>query len=264
MRAFQRWIANHPRLCKFIMAFVVTLLCYILLDPNTFSFSTRFLITFSLLFSGFLTINTMPDKLLREPLETLEQQCDPYPFLEEMERQMSLVQENFQGQLTSINYAMALVQTGQNEKALETLESINIDRFPTASPFAKFVYYNNLCDVMMRMERFAEADIWYRKAQSIFQDLPNNKLKQRMDRTAQMNEIEALYRDQAYTTALRKLSRIPCNTQRSLMEAALLAARCNMGLEEYDKAREKLQYVIDHGNRLACVDEAKRLLEKLP
>ena len=264
MKRVQRWIANHPRLCKFVMAFSITLLCYVALDPNTFSFGTRFLITFSLLFSGFLTINTMPERLMREPLEILEQQCNPYPFLEEMERQMPLIQENFQGQLTQINYAMALVQTGQNEKALETLESINIDRFPTASPFAKFVYYNNLCDVMMRMERYAEADIWYRKAQAIFQDLPNNKLKQRLDRTAQMNEIEALYRDQAYATALRKLARIPCNTQRSLMDAALLAARCNLGLEEHDKAREKLQYVIDHGNRLACVQEAKRLLEKLP
>lgn len=264
MKAIQRWIANHPRLCKFLMAFFVTFLCYALLDSNTFSFSSRFLITFSLLFSGFLTINTMPEQLMREPLEILEQQCDPYPFLEEMERQMPLIQENFQGQLTTINYAMALVQTGQNEKALETLESINIDRFPSASPFAKFIYYNNLCDVMIRMERFSEADIWYRKAQAIFQDLPNNKLKQRLDRTAQMNEIEALYRDQDYTAALRKLSRIPCITQRSLMEAALLAARCNLGLEESEKAREKLQYVIDHGNRLACAEEAKRLLEKLP
>lgn len=264
MKAIYRWITKHPRLSKYIAVFVVTVFCFVVLDPNIYSFGTRFLIIFCLLFSCLLTINTIPDKLLREPLEILEQQCDPYPFLEEMERQMSLIQENFQGQLTSINYAMALVQTGQNEKALETLESINIDRFPTASPFAKFIYYNNLCDVMMRMERFAEADIWYRKAQAIFQDLPNNKLKQRMDRTAQMNEIEALYRDQAYSTALRKLSRIPCNTQRSLMEAALLAARCNLGLEEYDKAREKLQYVIDHGNRLACVDEAKNLLEKLP
>lgn len=264
MKRIYRWIANHSRLSKFIMAFSITLLCYVALDPNTFSFGSRFLITFSLLFSGYLSINTMPERLMREPLDILEQQCDPYPFLEEMERQMPLIQDNFQGQLTTINYAMALAQTGQNEKALEVLESINIDRFPTASPFAKFVYCNNLCDVMMRMERFNEADIWYRKARDIYQDLPNNKLKQRFDRTAQMNEIEALYREQEYPTALRKLSRIPCQTQRALMDAALLAARCNLGLAEYDKAREKLQYVIDHGNRLACVDGAKNLLEKLP
>lgn len=264
MKSIRRWIANHPRPSKFMMAFFVTLICYIALDPNTFSFGSRFLITFSLLFSGYMTISTMPERLMKEPLDILENQCDPYPFLQELERQMGHIQDNFQGQLTTINYAMALVQTGRNEKALETLENLNIDRFPTASPFAKFIYYNNLCDVMTRLERFSEADIWHRKAQAIYQDLPNNKLKQKLDRTVQMNEIEALYREQEYTIALRKLSRIPCQTQRALMDAALLAARCNLGLEEYDKAREKLQYVIDHGNRLACAEQAKRLIANLP
>lgn len=264
MKTIQRWIADHPGPSKLIMAVMITVFCFIFLDPNVFSFGIRYLLIFLMLFSGYTFIGTMPDKLMHEPLEKLEQQCDPYPFLEEMERQMKNVKDNFQGQLTKINYAMALVQTGQNQKALDTLEAINIDQHPTASPFAKFIYYNNLCDVMTRMERFGEANAWYEKARTTYEALPDNKLKQKMDRTVQMNEIEYLYRDGDYAAALRKLSRIPCNTQRSLMEAALLAARCNIGLEEYDKAREKLQYVINNGNKLHAAVTARELLDTLP
>lgn len=264
MKSIYRWIAAHPRFSKFIIAFIITVLCFILLNPDVFSFFFRFLVVFISLFYGFLFVNTIPDRLLKEPLEILEHQCDPYPFLEEIERSLPAGKEDPHSQVTRINYAMALSQTGQYEKTLQVLQEINIDRFPATSPFIKFVYYNNLCDTLTRMERFEEAEIWYRKSRQIYEDLPNNKLKQRMDYTVQMNEIEALYREGDYASALRKLSWLSCKTQRSLMNAALLAARCNQKLEEYDKAREKLQYVIDHGNKLFAVEEAKQLLADLP
>lgn len=264
MKPIYRWIFNHDKLAKTILIILVTVLCYVLLDPMVYSFGIRFLITFTLLFSCFTFVGSMPDKLLREPLEILENQCDPYPFLAEIKLQFGSAQDNFRGQMTAINYAMALTQTGDVEKALEVLRGIDIERFPNTSPFAKYIYYNNLCDALTRLERFSEADEWYRKARELYHQLPENRLKKQLDRTVQMNEIEALYRDADYTCALSKLARIPCPTQRALMEAALLAARCNLRLDENDKAREKLQYVADHGNRLACAQEAKAILNNLP
>lgn len=263
MKNLFRWIAAHPKASKILLIVPLSVFCFFFLDPQIYSFGIRFLIIFSLLSSALMFVNTMPDKLMRKPLEQLEQECDPYPFLAELEIQVAKPQENFQGQMIQINYAMALVHTGQNEKALEVLESIHIDRFPSASPFAKFIYYNNLCDVMTRLGRFQEANIWYDKTCQIYQDLPDNRMKQRLDRTVEMNLIESLYRDGDYPTALRKLSRIPCPTQRSVMDAALLAAKCNLGLEEFDKAKEKLQYVIDNGNKLHCVSVARELLESI-
>ena len=264
MKSIYRWAANHPRFAKVIISVVITVFCFWALDPEIFSFFTRFLIVFLLLFNGYLFVNTIPEKLMREPLEILEQQCDPYPFLEEMERQMGLCQDNLQGQVTHINYAMALGQTGQYEKALGILEKINIDRFPVTSPFIKYIYYNNLCDTLTHLDRFVDAEIWHRKAAQIYADLPANKARQNLDYNSQMNEIEALYREGDYPAALRKLGWLTCKTQRSLMNAAFLAANCNLKLEEYDKAREKLQYVIDNGNKLYCVEKAKQLLSELP
>lgn len=261
MKSIFRLILAHPRPARFIMAVTVTSFCFFMLDPTVFSFGVRFLITFSLLFSSYTFLNSVSDLLLREPLEKLEQGCDPYPLLQEVEIQMKKVPDNFQGQMIQINYAMALVQTGSYDKALEILESMDMKKYP--NPIAKFIYYNNLCDLMTRLNRYPEADSLYRKSQEMLDSIANRRLRERLDRTVDMNAIEALYRDQDYVGALRRLARIPCPTPRSVVDAALLAARCNLGLEEWDKAKEKLQYVIDNGNRLYCVTEARQLLNNL-
>ena len=264
MKPIYRWIAAHPRLSKFVITAFITVLFFFLLDPNIFPFLLRFLIIFLSLVNGFLFVNTMPERLMKEPLEILEQQCDPYPLLAEMERQLPLCKEDLQGQLTRINYAMALSQTGQYETALQILEAIDIDRFPGTSPVVRYVYCNHLCDLLTRLDRFPEADGWYHRAQQIYEQIPGSRLKQRMEYNVTMNDIEALYREGDYASALRRLSRLSCKTQRSLMSAALLAARCNLKQEEYEKAREKLQYIITNGNKLFAVEEAKQLLSTLP
>jgi len=264
MKPIYRWIFNHSRLAHVILAVVVTVICYFGLDPAYFSFGLRFLITFSMLFSCYTLVGSVPELLLRKPLQILEQGCDPYPFLNELELHIGKVRVDAHGQMTYINYAMALVQTGQYEKALKILERIDINQFPNTPVIAKFIYYNNLCDVLTRLNRFEEADRWYQQGKDVYDSLPGNRMKQSLERTAEMNEIEYLYRDQDYAGALRRLAKIPCPTQRSLMEAALLAARCNLGLEEFSKAREKLNYVITHANRLGCVMDAKTLLDSCP
>ena len=261
MKPIYRWIFTHQKLTKAILAVLVTVLCFLVLDPENFSFGTRFLVIFSLLYSCYTFVSSASDLLLREPLEILEQNCDPYPLLEKVELHMCKLPAGFHGQMTRINYAMALVQTGDYEKALETLEAVDLEQMP--NPYAKFIYYNNLCDLMTRLDRYPEADDWYAKSQEILDGLPNGRLKSRLDRTVEMNAIEARFRDQDYVGTLRRLAKIPCPTPRSVAEAALLAARCNIALEEYDKAKEKLQYVIDNGNKLQCAAEARALLEKL-
>lgn len=261
MKSIYRCILAHPKPAKFILALLVTFFCIYMMDAETFSFGFRFLMAFSLLFSCYTFVNSVSDLLLREPLEKLENGCDPYPLLQEVELQMKKLPDSFQGQMIRINYALALVQTGSYEKALEALEAVDMDKYP--NPLAKFIYYNNLCDLMTRLNRYQEADSWYRKSLEMLDSIPNKRLKERLDRTVEMNTIEALYRDQDYSGALRRLARIPCPTPRSVVDAALLAARCNLGLEEWDKAKEKLQYVIDNGNRLQCVTEARAMMDTL-
>lgn len=264
MKPVYRWIIRHPRLSRLMISLVITVFSLLLLNPNLFPFIVRYLAIFMSLYYGFQYVNTCPERLIREPLEILEQQCDPGPFLEEMALMQDFPPDHPQAQIMRINYAMALRQVGEYEHVLEILRELNLEENAYASPLTKLVWYNNLSDVLTKLERFDEAEHWYEKALSIYHQLPEGKTKEHFSKTMELAQAESLFRQRDYAIALRKLSRISCRTQRYLMDAALVAARCHVALEEYDKAREKLSYIQAHGNKLHCVKEAETLLASLP
>ena len=262
MKSIRRWIAVHPKPSKIILVIAITVIGFFALDPNVYSFGIRFFIMFSMLYSAILFVNTTPFKLMRKPTEILEQQCDPYPFLEELEHMVNSLPNNAQGQFFQVHYGIALAFTGQLEKGLEVMQNIPIEQFK-GSAHTKLLYYCNLSDMMFRLNRFEEADALYEKTLEIYRQLPDSRGKKAWEHTLELSAIEALYRSGDYALALRKLSRIPCHTKRYVIGGTMLAARCNIALEEFDKAKEKLQYVIDNGNTLYFVNDAKSLLETL-
>lgn len=261
MKSVYRFCSDHPGLCRIGLLLGLTAATIHAALSTDVSFLSVYIadLFIWLLFSRFIA--TAPGKLLQEPLEIMNQQCDPAPYQEEVERQMLHRGSGPQEQLLLIQYAVALRVTGLNQKAAEILEGINIDRFPGTTPYFKFMYYNNLSDALFAVDRTFEGLIWHRKAKQIYNDLPENKQKQEFSTTIQISEAEALYWEGDYDKALRKVAWINCKSQRCLLDAALLAAKCHIALEEPEKAREKLAYVAEHGNKLHIVEEAQALLE---
>lgn len=263
MKTVYRIMAEHPVLCRICLFLGLFSFALSTMGNENVSFLSMYIAGLFVLFFGSRIISAAPGKLLLEPLEILEQQCDPYPYLEEMERQMARKDLSPQGQVTEMHYATALRMVGQNQRCAEILEAINIDRYVGISPQFKFMYYNNLADVLFVLGRTTEAQIWHKKARRIYEDLPEGKLKQPLTHIIQISEAEALYYERDFDKALRKVAWINCPSQRCLLDAALLAAKCHIELEEPEKAQEKLRYVIEHGNKLHIVEEAGALLETL-
>lgn len=263
MKTIYRFVVEHPGICRACLYLGLFSFTFAAMGNENISFLSVYLADLFVLFLGTRFINAAPGKLFREPLEILDQKCDPYPFLEEAERQMARKDVSPQRQMTEVNYATALRMVGQNQRCAEILESINVDRYVGVSPQFKFMYYNNLSDVLFALGRTMEAQIWHKKAQRIYEDLPEGKLKQPLTHVIQISEAEALYYQRNFDKALRKVAWINCQSQRCLLDAALLAAKCHIELEEPDKAREKLVYVAEHGNKLHIVEEANALLETL-
>lgn len=263
MKSVYRWIANHTGLCRGILFLGLTVFTIFASSFEYVSFLSIYLVDLAIWFFAGRIIASAQGKLLQEPIELVDQQCDPYPLLEELEQQMARNGSNAQGQLTELNYAMALRTVGEDQKAASILENLNIDRFPSTSPFTKYIYYNNLSDVLFALDRVTEARIWHRKGVQIYNDLPESKMKQQLSETCQISLAEALYHEGEYSQALQTAAWIKCRSKRHLLDTALLAAKCHIALEEPEKAREKLQYVVDNGNKLHIVEEAKALLETL-
>lgn len=263
MKSIYRWLAQHSALCRFALLIGLTAFTIWAASFPYVPFLAVYLADLVLWVLLSRLIVDAPAKLLREPEDLMNQQCDPLPFLDETKRQLSTHVSGPQQQLNEINYATALRVVGENHKAAEILENINIDRFPGTTPYLKFAYYSNLADVLFALDRTTEGLIWHRKAAMIYRDLPETKIKQQHADVHGVSQAEGLYYQKEYAQALQKVAQIRCESTRVLLDAALLAAKCHIALDEPEKAKEKLQYVADHGNRLYIVKEAQSLLETL-
>lgn len=263
MNSVYRWIYEHTGLCRtllfvglFAFAFYASTLEYV-------SFLSIYLLVLAVWFLVGRFIASAPAKLFKEPLEQFYRSCDPYPLIEEAQRQLARKNDDPNRQMVEINYAAALRETGRHGEAMDILEALNIDKFPGTSPYSRYVYYHNLCDLCYLLDRKEEGRIWHRKSAQIYHDLPFSKAKQELEAAHELMEAEILYYEGNYEDALRKVAWLKLPYPKMVLNAALLAARCHISLEEPDKARKKLQYIIDNGNQLYCVQEAGKLLEGL-
>lgn len=263
MKSVYRWISEHTGLCRAALFLALLAFSFYAATLEYVSFLTVYIVILVIWFLVGRFIATAPVKLLREPVEQLYEQCDPYPLMEETQRQLSRQLDGPHRQTLEMNYAVTLRETGEYRKALEILENINIDKFPGITPYVKYTYYHNLCDLNYLLDRKEEARIWHRKFRQIFQDLPPTKARQAHAATNALMEAEILYYEGNHEDALKTVAWLKLPNRIMVLDGAMLAAKCHIALEEPEKARQKLQYIIDNGNRLYIVQESKALLETL-
>ena len=263
MKSIYGWITRHTGLCKGILFFILTGFTLYTTGLPYVSFISIYLIDLALWFLGNRLIAAAPGKLARDANEQLTQHCDPYPLLELMDQMAGWNLPGYQQQVAQMDYAAALRETGRYHKALEVLESIHIDKFPGTSPYVKYIYYHNLCDVLYLLDHKDEARIWYKKSLQLYEDIPPIKVKEALSNTYDLMAAEVLHYEGNHEEALHKVSQIKLLSPRNILDAAMLAAKCHIALQQPEQAREKLQYIIEHGNRLYAVEEAKSLLETL-
>lgn len=263
MKSVYRWIASHSGLCKVLLFLLLSAFTFYAATLEHISFVSIYLLDLLVWFVVGRFIATAPLKLLREPMDAMQHQCDPHSLMEETQRQLGTGISGPYRQQLQLNYAVTLRLLGEFRKALEILEDINIDKFSGTAPSTKYAYYHNLCDLNYILGRKEEARVWHRKIRQLYNDLPNPMIRQELAPTYELMEAEILYYEADPSEALQKVSRIPLPHKIMVLDAALLAAKCHIALEEPEKAREKLQYVIDQGNKLHIVQEALALLETL-
>lgn len=263
MRSFYRWVFEHSGLCRLLLLMALGAFSFYAATFPYTDFLVIYLIDLAIWFLAGRFIASAPFKLLEEPNRHLNENCDPYPMLEELRSMLDRNMVGPQHQLLEINYALCLRETGEYHHAAEILENLNIDKFPATDPLSKYTYYHNLCDIQYLLGNDAEARIWARKFRQIYQDIPMTKAKQALTCIHDLMDAEILYYEGNFEHALRKVAWIKLENKRMVVDGAMLAAKCHIALEEPEKAKEKLQYVLDNGNKLHVAQEASQLLESL-
>lgn len=260
MSKLYHWIAKHQSLSFLLFAGIPCVLCSLLLLWLGSPVWTVQLLDVLLIFVIYRFTALCPYQLLRKAQAELENRCDPYPLLQETDTLLSYPHKNGIELNLLIDRNVALSALGDHRKVYENLTAFDIDQY-NLSPSAQFVFYNNLLACCADLGMSDQVEQLIAKTMQLYNEIENKKQKQRLEHTVWSIKVSEHMLRQEYTLALKILTGMKPTSLRMEVEDALLCAKVYLALDETERAKEKLRFVIEHGNKLYSVTEARQLLE---
>ena len=262
MKRINRWIAKH--------AWFVYLLLSITICFGIFSFVYDFLgfvigclwvFACSLIIVRF--VFSRRNVLMKEPLAVLLNQCDPYPWLEEVQRQ-----RNYPGNYNlkfqrCVYEAMALRETGEYEQAYDLLRPLQKTALSKAHPTSQTMYCAEIYYLASKLGKMSELEDWHTKVVDAYEKLELISHRKQLALSMAAHMVRYYMVRQEYDAFIQELEAIPVRTLREQVVYAMNMACYYVAVDELENAKKELDFVIANGNKLYIVTEAKVLLEKI-
>lgn len=263
MDSFCRWVAGHVKAARTVLSVLLGALIamFILFFDLPYPLAFVLVLVFSYLIVAWLS--TCGGRFQKRALVQMTQQCDPYPFLHELQTQLSYGYTPGYEASMRLNLATALHNTGATGVALDVMKQIPIEKKGLARAITKALYYNNLATYLGELGDAAGAEEAYRKFRAVADGKAKKVLAKYYPHLTTMAEAGQMFRRGEFAAALENCRSVPLKSPYDRVENALFRARCSIGLGDLDAAREDLCFVIENGNKLAAVDKARELLDSL-
>lgn len=208
-------------------------------------------------------IFTRDQALRRKPWAALAEQCDPYPILEELK-----VQQSYQGtksmKLTRImDYATALSEIGEEEQAYALKASIKDDVARIDSLSGHAIYSHNMSVACMKLGKWQEMEYWHQKMMEAIQRMPLDRQRHAHHKQMQGYYVRYHYSRQEYIKSLEILDSMKPGDLRQEVANAMNYARNYRAMGNTEKAKEALTFVVENGNKLYVVQQARQMLTQL-
>lgn len=213
-----------------------------------------------IIFAITITVNSATARLLKKPLDELGNNCDPTPLLEMTTELLGYKNTKIVQQTILMDHGVALREFGEFQRNYEILKSINVDENSGIPPITKVVYYNNLSDACSCIGDDVQAEIWYQKMIQIYNGMPENKAKKKLDCAVKLSTAEAWYRRNDFEQALNTLRCVEPTQLAEQVGLALSYAEVFVKLNNYEEAIANIRFVIANGNKLFAVKRAYELL----
>ena len=218
-----------------------------------------FYIFFIVLAIGF--VESSSDKLLRSAAKALHQSCDPTVLLNETEEQLKYVKKGITNQLILLNHAVALGYLGEYSKAFEILNDLDTDKYRLMffyRAYIKMARSNNMAEICDELGDFESASQWHEKTLVFAKKLGMTGTKEIILAGAS----ESL-RKKDFVAALKALEGFKDKNMLEKVCVSMIYAKAYIGLGEKEKAKEKLDFIVENGNKLHMVEQAKKMLENI-
>ena len=261
----KRFVSLHRRLIMISLSIFIAISNVFLLHRYP-DFSVVLLIFIDLLFiiiTSWLLYNCFTS-LFSKPIAELNNKCDPYPLIEESEKHLKANYSVLDKFIFTVNYSAALKASGQYNKALDVLLSIDAeaDAMKKLQHF-KASYYYRLTELCVILDKKAQADFAYSKFLELIPQIKNEKFRKSIETEVVNGEALSAYRKGDYQTVIQILDNFVFNAFSAQVASSLTCAKAYLALGDTEKAKEKLEFVIENGNKLHCVTEAQEMLSNL-
>ena len=258
-----RWMVRHQRAFRVLLALIYGLVLGALRIQMDVPLALMIVL---IIFGSVVLVLASSHPLIyfhKRALKIMTDECDPRPFLAEMQTMVSYGLSQPLDTVMRMDLATALHNSGSAQAALDVMAHISVEGNKKLNPIYKALYYNNLAFFRMEADDFAGAEEAYRRFRELARGGILKALTKSSDETVAMTEAEHLYRLGDYAAALENARQIRHKTASGKVDGALFRARCALALGDQTMARTELNYVIEHGNYLAAVDKARELLKDL-
>lgn len=263
MKFIGRFLTLHGRGLYYFLASCSLLGIAILLFSGKISLFIAFLLLFITPTLILLVINMRSYKYWMQFMSALEAGCDPYPLLEETEYMISKAKKGIPYFQVTLNYSIALMATGQYEKALSVLKDLDFNKIPTLPHHNMFVYYNNLCTACASNKQWEQMEIYRSKAEASYACIKKQAFKKKFSDSMSFYQILQLIQEKKYDEAEKVLSSFIPKRGREAVMTAMTRTGIHIARGEVEQAKEQLQFIIENGNKLYVVTEARQMLETL-
>lgn len=200
-------------------------------------------------------------RLMNAAVVRMNEQCDPYALLEETNKQLLYVKSRTDRSMLAINRAAALVEMGQQTRAMEEMEAINTDD-PVLTVQWRYVYYHNLTLTALSCGQMEKAQVYYQKCLQQF-DSAKGKMRDKLqEHKTTLTAIMHLYHDE-YEQAYAMLAPQNPETLLTRVHRAYALGRIALVQGNIPVARVHLEFVAANGGRTYLPAAANGLLADL-
>jgi len=204
------------------------------------------------------------DQALRSKLwAILAEECDPYPLLNELKVQLSYQGTKSMKLTRMMDYATVLSDIGDEEQSYAIKASVKDDIARTDSFVGHAIYSHNMSVACMKLGKWQEMEYWHEKMMEAIQRMPSEKQRQAHYKQIEGYFVRYHYSRQAYEKSLEILDGMKPRDLRQAVANAMNYARNYRAMGDIEKAKEKLTFVVENGNKLYAVQEARQMLAEI-
>lgn len=256
-----KWISTHIKLILYAYIALSVVAILLLSYNNVLNPIYIWLIFLAVTIAFFVSVNIISYKCIQKISSDFESTCIPYEYIEFLTK---CYKNNPKNTVNQMNYAVALLLDKNNiEKARMVMELIQVEKIPFKQTNLKYIYYNNLCIIYLELNELAQAEEAYKKALYYYKQIKNEAYKAQCESRIASLACELAIKKEDIEKALSYLTRVRTDTLLARVSHALALAKIQIMQNEAEKAREQLNFVIEHGQYISEGQEAKELLSKL-